>query len=49
VDVYLSEVTMSEPDVPQGGDLGAVVISFVILLATMAMTFVAYYVLMDLT
>jgi hypothetical protein len=40
---------MSEPDDPQDGDLDAVVISFVILLATMAMTFVAYYVLMDLT
>jgi hypothetical protein len=29
------------------GDLGAVIIAFVILLASIVMTFVAYYVLMD--
>jgi hypothetical protein len=38
---------MSEPDVPQDGDLGAVVISFVIMLASIVITFVVYYVLMD--
>jgi hypothetical protein len=40
---------MSEPDDPQGGDLSAVIISFVILLASILMTFVAYYVLLDVS
>jgi hypothetical protein len=38
---------MSGHDDPQDGDLGAVVISFVVLLASILMTFVAYYVLVD--
>ena len=40
---------MSEPDDPEtgdvSGDLGAVVASFLILLASIVMTFVMYYIL----